>query len=171
MVQVVVTGKYSDDLTFNGSGSLSVTGKNSDAIKSNKGIKFVKGTVTIPNAVQKGIKAIDSVCINDGSIINVNSIFLKLPKKTDPEKAHIVIDGGKITISTKKEGIHAEIYFTVKGGSINIKESEEGMEGQMVDILGSEHHIIAAHDGIYAARVGNITDLLAELMPIPEDRS
>ena len=146
------------DLSINGSGSLNVTGNYSDAIRCKKDLKLISGNITIPNANKKGIKARNSICVLDANLdITSNEASIKATKDTDPEKGYIVIDGGKINISSNKKGIQAETHVTINGGYIDIKNSKEGIEGQMIDILGGEIHVFSTNDGINAPDPNNTT--------------
>ncbi|OUM65009.1 Non-catalytic module family DOC2 [Piromyces sp. E2] len=147
----------SSDLSINGSGSVSVTGNYSDAIRCKKDLKLVSGQITIPKAAQKGIKARNSICVLNAVIdITSQNSAMKVTKDDDPEKGFVVIDGGKITISAGKDAIHAETHLTVRDGYIDIKKCEEGIEGQMVDILGGEIHIFTNNDGINGGKIGAV---------------
>jgi len=147
------------DLSFNGSGSLSVTGNYGDAIRCKKDLKFVNGNIIIPNAVQRGIKAKNSICIKDGTIdVNSTNTAIKVTRDDNPEKGYIVVDGGNIAVSTEKDGIHSETHLTIRGGYIDVKKSAEGLEGQMIDILGGEIHVLATDDGINASKITNNTE-------------
>jgi hypothetical protein len=53
------------DLSINGSGSLTVTGNYGDAIRCKKDLKIVSGNIKVPSAVERGIKARNSICIED----------------------------------------------------------------------------------------------------------
>jgi len=140
------------DLTINGSGSINVGANYSDAIRCKKDLKIVSGNITIPGARQRGIKARNSICILDPVIdITSENTAIKVTKDDDPEKGFVVIDGGKINISTNKDAIHAETHMTIRGGYIDVKKCQEGIEGQMVDIIGGEIHVYATNDAINAA--------------------
>jgi len=142
------------DLSINGSGSLKVTGNYSDAIRCKKDLKIVNGNITIPNAIQRGIKAKNSICIKDGDInVTSNNSAIKVTRQDKPEKGYIVIDGGNIVISTNNDAIHAETHFTIRDGNVDIKSCKEGIEAQMVDILGGEINLIASDDGINASKI------------------
>ncbi|OUM64135.1 hypothetical protein PIROE2DRAFT_9174 [Piromyces sp. E2] len=144
------------DFAINGTGSLTVTGKYGDAIRCKKDMKIVNGNITIPSAVQRGIKAKNSICIKDGTIdINSTNTGLKVTRTDNAEKGFIVIDGGNITISTSNDGIHSETHLTIRGGYVNISKSKEGLEGQMVDIIGGEIHVKATDDGINASKISD----------------
>jgi len=146
------------DLSINGSGSLSVTGNYGDAIRCKKDLKLVSGEITVPKALSRGIKAKNSICVKDASI-DVTSIdsSIKVTRDDDPDKGFIVIDGGDLSLSTSNKGIHAETHLTINGGYIDIKNSKEGLEGQMIDILGGEIHVLATDDGINGSKISSDT--------------
>jgi len=147
------------DLSFNGSGSLSVTGNYGDAIRCKKDLKFVSGNILVPSAVQRGIKAKNSICIKDGTIdVTSSNTAIKVTRDDDAEKGYIVVDGGNIAVSSGKDGIHSETHLTIRGGYIDIKKSTEGLEGQMIDIIGGEIHVLASDDGINASKITNNTE-------------
>ncbi|ORX46911.1 hypothetical protein BCR36DRAFT_585015 [Piromyces finnis] len=151
------------DLTINGDGNLEVTGVYADAIRSTKDIKLVSGNINV-NAKGKGIKGKNSICIKDATInINSTDSALKVTSQENKNKGYLVIDNGKLTISTENDALHAETHFTNHNGNIDIKACKEGIEAQMVDILGGEIHIKATDDGINAAQVGKA----GEEMPPP----
>jgi len=144
------------DLAINGSGNLTVIGNYKDAIRCKKDLRIVNGTINVQSAVDKGIKVKNSLCIKDGNI-NVNSTDtgIKVTRDDDAEKGYIVIDGGNVVVSSGNDGIHAETHLTINDGFIDIQKSGEGLEGQMIDILGGEIHIISSDDGINASKVGS----------------
>jgi hypothetical protein len=147
------------DLSINGPGTLTVTGKYGDAIRCKKDLKIVSGNIMVPNAVQRGIKAKNSICIKDGTIdVNSTNSGIKVTRDDDASKGYIVVDGGSIVVSTDNDGIHAETHLTIRGGYIDVKKSKEGIEGQMIDILGGEIHILASDDGINASKISNSTE-------------
>jgi len=147
------------DLAINGSGNLTVIGNYKDAIRCKKDLRIVNGTINVQSAVDKGIKVKNSLCIKDGNI-NVNSTDtgIKVTRDDDAEKGYIVIDGGNVVVSSGNDGIHAETHLTINDGFIDIQKSGEGLEGQMIDILGGEIHIISSDDGINASKVGTLNE-------------
>ncbi|ORY08498.1 hypothetical protein LY90DRAFT_709086, partial [Neocallimastix californiae] len=147
------------DLSINGSGSISVTGNYGDAIRCKKDLRLISGKITVPTAIQKGIKAKNSLCIKDGTIdVTSTDSSIKVTRDDDAEKGYIVIDGGNISVSSGNDGIHAETHLTINGGYIDIKKSGEGLEGQMIDILGGEIHILSSDDGINASKISSSSE-------------
>jgi len=111
------------DLSINGSGSLIVTGNYANAIQSKKDLKLVNASISVPYAVKKGIKAKNSLCVKNANLdVTSTDSALMVTKKDNAEKGYIVIDGGKINISTRNDGIHAETHLTIKDGYIDIDE-------------------------------------------------
>jgi len=163
------------DLTFNGRGSISITGNYFEGIRCKKNLKFISGIIDV-KAVEKGIKAKDSISIK-GGMINVDSVnsSIVVTKDTDPKKGFVVIDGGIITVKSGNDGIHAETHLSINGGFIDVTEAKEGLEGQMIDIVAGEIHINADDDGINASKIGakstdeNQTFLLDEFTGNPND--
>ncbi|OUM61588.1 hypothetical protein PIROE2DRAFT_12369 [Piromyces sp. E2] len=144
------------DLSINGSGNITVSGNYGDAIRCKKDLKIVSGNIIVPNAVQRGIKAKNSLCIKEGTVdVTSTNSGIKVTRDNNSEKGYIVIDGGNIAISTKNDALHAETHLTINGGYIDIKESAEGIEGQMIDIIGGEVHVFATDDGINASMISS----------------
>jgi len=145
----------SNNLTFNGKGTLNVNANFDEGIRSKKNLKFVSGKI---NVVSKGkaIKAKESISFKEAEVnIDAGTTGIKATKDTDPEEGFIVIDGGKIIVKSKKDGIHAETHLTINGGLVDITESDEGLEGQMIDITGGEIYVNSFDDGINASRIGS----------------
>ena len=110
-----------NDLTINGSGSLTLTGNSQSALKVKDNLVILAGTLDI-TAADKGIKGSDSVAIEDGNL----------------------------TISAKDDAITTEGALSFYNGSLFIKESAEGMEGVQVLIAGGNIDITSSDDGINA---------------------
>jgi len=109
-----------DDLTLNGSGSLTVKANYNNGITSKDDLKVTGGTLTI-NAVNDGLKGKDSVAIKDGMItINAGGDGIQANNDTDAEKGYISIEGGTINITAGLDGMQAETNLTVSGGDITI---------------------------------------------------
>ena len=113
-----------DDLTVNGSGSLSVTAAYKHGIVCNDDLVIAGGSINI-TAAQDGIHANDSVkfanadltvCAGDDGITVSN----------DDETAYIYIESGSINIPSCYEGIEA-IDITIAGGVIDIRPTDDGI--------------------------------------------
>jgi hypothetical protein len=109
-----------DDLTINGTGSLTVNANYDNGIASEDDLKITGGEITV-NAVNDGIKGKDSVAVKDGTItINAGSDGMQSSNAEDAEKGYIAIEGGTLTITAGLDGIQAETQIAVSGGNITV---------------------------------------------------
>lgn len=145
-----------DDLTIQGTGSLTVNANYYDGIVCKNDLKIIGGTLTV-NAEHQGIKGKDSLTVQGGTIfVNAKDDGIKssnevLVEDDGKEVGWVLIEGGVITIAAGDDAIHAESDLTVNGGSITITESYEGLEGACIYINGGEISLYASDDGINAA--------------------
>jgi hypothetical protein len=109
-----------DDLTINGSGSLTVNANYNNGIASKDDLKITGGTVTV-NAVNDGIKGRDSLAVLDGEItVNAGADGMQANNDEDTAEGYIVIEGGELSVTAGLDGIQAETNLIVSGGEINI---------------------------------------------------
>lgn len=113
-----------DDLTINGTGTLSVDAAYYHGIVCNDDLVIAGGNITV-NAVQDGIHANDSVRIRD-AVISVSAGDDGITVSNDDETAFLYIESGEITILTCYEGLEA-IDITIAGGTINIRATDDGI--------------------------------------------
>lgn len=167
-----------DDLTINGSGSLTVNGNYNNGIQTKDDLIIVSGDITV-NAAGSAIKGKDSVTVMDGNLVldstddGIKStrdnkdgkgyVYIgggKINITTDEDGINsatcVVIDGGNLSISAGDDGIHGDISLTINGGNINVLESYEGLEATEITINDGRVLINASDDGMNAT-VG-ITD-------------
>ena len=121
-----------DDLTINGSGSLSVTAAYRHGVVCNDDLVITGGAVTV-SAVQDGFHAHDSVRIRD---------------------ADITVSAGDDGITASNDDETAFLY--VASGTIRIPACYEGLEAVSVTIAGGDIHIVATDDGINANGSGSV---------------
>ena len=116
---------YSEsNLTFEGKGSLEVTGNYKDGIVSNKNLKFNGGTYNI-KSINEGIVGKDSINVVDGNFnIECGSNGFKSSNDEDASKGFINIDNGKFIINSGKDGMCAETKLHINNGDISIKTSD-----------------------------------------------
>jgi hypothetical protein len=109
-----------DDLTINGSGSLTVNANYNNGIASKDDLKITGGSITV-NAVNDGIKGRDSVAMLEGEItINAGADGIQANNDEDAEKGYISIEGGTLDITADLDGVQAETNLGVSGGDITI---------------------------------------------------
>lgn len=111
-----------DDLTFNGTGALSVTGSCKHAICSNDDLVITGGTYTV-TSVEDALRGKDCLKVADGTF----------------------------TVNAGDDAFHTEAYLYMKGGVVNVESCYEGYEGEQVIIDGGQHTIVASDDALNAA--------------------
>ncbi|SEK43643.1 carbohydrate-binding domain-containing protein [Paenibacillus sp. OK003] len=108
------------DLTFNGTGKLTVTGNYNEGITSKDDLKIVSGTINVKSA-DDGIKGKDMVAIQAGIItIDSEGDGIKSTNDTDTTKGFVAIAGGTFNIQSGSDGIQAETALVTDGGTFNI---------------------------------------------------
>ena len=161
------------DISFNGSGSLSVSSAKGHGIVSKDDLVFTGGSYMI-QAANHGISGKDSIRIADGSfVVTAGKNCLDSDNDEDSDKGFIYIAGGSfdlssgndachcsgdfdfltgsMEISAADDGVHSDAALSVSGGSITISRCDEGLEGVTVDISGGTIDITSSGDGINAA--------------------
>ncbi len=109
-----------DDLTINGSGSLTVNANYNNGIQSKDDLEIIAGNITV-NATNDGIKGRDSVIIKGGNInIYASGDGIQSNNNEDSGKGYITIDDGTINITANQDGIQAETSLLINGGNITI---------------------------------------------------
>ncbi|MEC0123120.1 carbohydrate-binding domain-containing protein [Paenibacillus pabuli] len=108
------------NLTFNGSGKLTVTGNYNEGITSKDDLKIISGTINVKSA-DDGIKGKDMVAIQAGTItVDSEGDGIKSTNDTDTAKGFVAIAGGTFNIQSGSDGIQAETALVADGGTYNI---------------------------------------------------
>jgi len=109
-----------DDLTINGTGSLTVTGNAGNGIGTKNDLTIVSGTITV-KAAKNGLKGNDSVSVKDGTIaIDAGNDGIKADTDNKDGKGYVYIAGGTITIIAADDGIQAQTDLTITAGTISV---------------------------------------------------
>ena len=160
------------DISFNGSGSLSVSSAKGRGIVSKDDLVFTGGSY-MRQAANHGISGKDSIRIADGSFVVTAGKNCLDSDNDDSDKGFIYIAGGSfdlssgndachcsgdfdflagnMEISAADDGVHSDAALSVSGGSITILLCYDGLEGVTVDISGGMIDITSSDDGINAA--------------------
>lgn len=93
----------------------------------------------------KGIKATGNLSVGGGKI-TIDSADDALHANSN-----IVITGGTLVLSSGDDGVHADANATINAGELTVVKSYEGIEGQSIDIMGGILTVTADDDGINAA--------------------
>ena len=159
-----------DDLTINGSGSLTVTAQYSHGISANDDLVITGGTITI-SAADDAIHVNDSIRIKDAAItvtagddglLTTNEVengYLYIESGTlditaSGDGIHttgdVTVAGGETNISAEDDGIHSDASVFVQSGTILISDCYEGIEALIIDVSGGDVSINCEDDGFNA---------------------
>lgn len=108
------------DVTFNGSGSLTVISPAGHGIVCKDDLVFTGGTYTI-NSSSHGLDANDSVRITNADISIVSGKDgIHSENSDDAELGFVYISSGTLDINAEGDGISAESYMQIEGGTFDI---------------------------------------------------
>lgn len=108
------------DLTFNGSGSLSVFSPSGHGIVGKDDLVFTGGSFTVTSAAH-AIDANDSVRIKNTTIsADSGKDGIHAENSDDDSKGFIYIASGSIKIESEGDGISSGSYLQIEGGAIDI---------------------------------------------------
>ena len=159
-----------DDLTINGSGSLTVNSQYEHGISANDDLVITGGAITV-TAPSDAIRANDSIRIcgaritaegGDDGIVTTNAVengylyvesgTLKITAGGDGihTTGDIETAGGDITISAGDDGVHSDTSVRVSAGTLLIEECSEGIEALTIDVSGGDITVYAEDDGFNA---------------------
>ncbi|MEH0153216.1 carbohydrate-binding domain-containing protein [Limibacter armeniacum] len=150
------------DLSFYGTGTLSVDANYNDAITSKDGLLIDAGTFEISSA-DDGIRGKDYLIIKGGNFtVHSEGDAFKSDEDDDEDKGYILIEGGNFDITAAGDGFAAESDFLVAegtfelvtgGGSDNYDEdiSAKGMKSRVLTVIEKGDFVInSADDGVHS---------------------
>lgn len=109
-----------EDLSLNGSGSLTIQANHNNGIQSKDDLRISGGNYTI-TAAKNGIVGKDSLAVSDGSFtVDAQNDGLKSTNATDEGRGYMTISGGTYRIVTESDGFQAETDLTITGGAFDI---------------------------------------------------
>lgn len=112
-----------EDLTINGTGSLSVTGKYAHGLVCNDTLKITGGNIDI-TAKADGIHANDAVYLKEADI-TIEAADDGITVSNSENEGDFYMASGKVAISGAYEGIEA-VNILIDGGDITISSSDDG---------------------------------------------
>lgn len=140
-----------DDLSLNGSGSLTIASPAGHGISCKDDLVLAGGTYTI-TAANHGLDANDSIRLTASAIaIEAGKDGMHAENSDDATLGFIYIADGTYNIHAQDDGIHASATLTIVDGDITIAESYEGLEALDLIINGGNIRLIASDDGLNAA--------------------
>lgn len=109
-----------DELSFAGSGKLTVCGYLNNAVASTDSVTVLGGVLSL-SAVNNGLKGKDSVTVIDGTIdIFCGNDGIKADNVDDADCGNIEIRGGEVNIVSLGDGVQAEKNLSVSDGIITV---------------------------------------------------
>ena len=148
------------DLTLNGTGSLTLTSAEGNGITGKDDLKVTGGTYKITSALD-AVEANDSISICDGTF-TIDTQKDGLHCENDEGEGDICITGGSFTINAGSDGIQATNTLQIDGGTFDVNGAE-GFEATYVQINDGTIRIYASDDGINATVKGASSDVAVEI--------
>lgn len=107
-----------DDLTFNGTGTLNVTGNYNNAISCKNDLTIINGTYNI-TAANNGLKGNDSISILSCTM-KIESLDdgCKVDNDKDADKGYLFIAGGTFDITANDDCFQSTHVFIIQGGHV-----------------------------------------------------
>ena len=140
-----------DDLTLNGSGSLTVNSPAGHGITVKDDVTITSGSYSI-SAADSAITANDTLSIAGGSFqITTNKDGLHCENSDDDTLGAVYIAGGSFAIQAGDDAVHAVSLLQIDGGNLDISAAE-GLEATYIRINDGLINISATDDGVNAAR-------------------
>lgn len=140
-----------DDLTFRGSGSLTINANYQDGIVAKDDLKFNGGTYII-KSTDDGIRGKDSVYIVDGNFsINAGGDAIKSTNETTAGKGFILIEHGAFALTSVDKGLKAINSILIYDGNFTINSTDDSIHSNnYIGIVGGDFTISSGDDGIHA---------------------
>ncbi|MDD5952976.1 MAG: carbohydrate-binding domain-containing protein [Oscillospiraceae bacterium] len=108
------------DLTFNGTGSLTVTSPSGNGIVCKDDLVFTSGTYTISSA-SHGLDVNDSVRIANAALtITAGKDGIHAENTDDADLGFFYMASGKLNITAEGDGVSSEAYLQLEGGTVQV---------------------------------------------------
>lgn len=122
-----------DDLSVNGSGSLTVKANYKNGIGTTNDLKIAGGTITV-DAANDAIQGKDSVAVKSGTVtVNATGNGIQATNDTEAEKGYIAIEGGTFSITAGGDALQAVTTLAVAGGDFIITAGGGSGSGESAD--------------------------------------
>ena len=139
------------DLTINGSGTLTVDGKKSNAIKANDTLHITGGTFNI-TSVGDAFNVNDELNVTGATMtIDAKEDGVKVDNDDDMTVGNMYLASNTITVTAGDDGIHASGNLVIDSGIYTVKNATEGIEGKSITINGGDINVYSTDDGVNAA--------------------
>ena len=140
-----------DDLTLNGTGTLTLTSAKGNGISCKDDLKVTGGTYVLSTALDT-LEANDSIAICGGDFtITTQKDGLHSENDEDNTVGYIYVSGGTFNIQAKSDGIQATTFARFDGGTFKINGSE-GIEATRIEVNDGTFDIYGSDDGFNASK-------------------
>jgi len=141
------------DLTFQGDGTLNLIANYRDGIVGKDDVKFNAGSYNITTN-DDAIRGKDSVYVVGGDfVINAVADAIKTTNETDAGKGFVMIENGKLSITSGAKGIKATKTILIYDGFFTIVSHDDAIHSNnYVGVVGGTYSISSGDDGIHADR-------------------
>lgn len=133
------------DLTLNGTGSLTVTSPAGHGIVCKDDLVFTGGTYTV-NSASHGLDANDSVRIKDAVLtVDAGKDIVHCENSDDASKGFIYIESGTVNGEAEGDGIAASAYLQIAGGDFDLlvgggaENGDKASSGNYGGFMGGGH--------------------------------
>ena len=139
------------DLTINGSGTLNVDGKKSNAIKANDTLHITGGTFNV-TSVGDAFNVNDELNVTGATMtIDAKEDGVKVDNDDDMTVGNMYLANNTITVTAGEDSIHASGNLVIDSGTYTVKNATEGIEGKAITINGGDINVYSTDDGVNAA--------------------
>jgi hypothetical protein len=139
-----------DDLTLNGTGSLTINSPAGHGVVSKNDLVVTGGAYEV-TAASHGFSGKDSVSIADGSFkVTAGKDGIHSENDEDDEAGFVYIENGTFDFSVESDGISAVNEIYVENGNITVTKSYEGLEARIINICGGVVDVTSSDDGLNA---------------------
>ena len=116
------------DLTFNGSGALTVSSPAGHGVVCNRDLAFCGGSFAV-TAARHGVKARKSVRVGEGTELAVSSgkDGIHVKDEDDPETGFAYLSGGSVALSAGDDGTSTESNLLVTGGALAVDAERDAL--------------------------------------------
>ena len=132
-----------DDLTINGSGSLTVVSSYLNGITSKDDLIITGGTISV-TAPNHGLR------VNDHFRMTSAALTVSAEQDGIHSEGDIVIHDGTLTLTAGDDAVHSDTSVLILDGTILVNDCYEGIEAVTIEISGGDTTIYSRDDGLNA---------------------
>lgn len=139
------------DLTFSGSGSLTVSGNGGDGITSEDDLVVLSGSITV-EAADDALRGKDSLVVKGGELtLTAGGDALLSDNEEDATRGYVWVDAGTLVATAGDDGIDAVTDVVLTGGSLTLDATGKGVKaGVYLVAEGTEASVTAQDDALHS---------------------